>query len=259
MIATSQFKIVLTAEMEADESTPYFLKPDRNYFYDDETQLTVNTKGLLSTANATAEDRTADIINDLVQTIATAEGLRIGTNIPERLHPFYYSFHPSNLNEVNWVKRRLQEMNINFNVIASEAGQAMDPGKSAIQSAAANQKGIIFRPGKSYTIALSSAQLHLNTSKQFIMPDTNVALVLDYSRMPFVKKITNVGFTDGMLTDFHQTLPSPILGFVGIPKSIIQALIPIPFGSPAGSGTNAGTSSTAKSAANTSTATKAKP
>jgi hypothetical protein len=60
--------------------------------------------------------------------------------------------------------------------------------------------------------------------------------------MPFVKKVKDIGFSDGMLTEFHQKVPSPILGFLGIPKAILQAIVPIPAAPPSGGGSAAGTS-----------------
>jgi len=47
-------------------------------------------------------------------------------------------------------------------------------------------------------------------------------------RRAFVKKAKEIGFTNGMLTDFHQKVPSAIPGFLGIPKAALQAIVPIP-------------------------------
>jgi hypothetical protein len=58
--------------------------------------------------------------------------------------------------------------------------------------------------------------------------------------MAFVKKLKEIGFRDGMLTEFHEKVPSPILGFLGIPKAILQAVVPIP-GAPAGGGSASAT------------------
>jgi len=59
---------------------------------------------------------------------------------------------------------------------------------------------------------------------------------------PFVKKVWEVGFSDGMLTDFRQKRPSLILGFLGIPKAIVQAIVPIPRAQPSsGSASASGT------------------
>ena len=49
-------------------------------------------------------------------------------------------------------------------------------------------------------------------------------LVLDYSRVPFVKKTTNVAFVDGIPQDLAQKVPSPVVGFLAIPKGVLQAL-----------------------------------
>ena len=60
--------------------------------------------------------------------------------------------------------------------------------------------------------------------------------------MAFVKKVKEIGFTNGMLTDFHQKVPSPILGFLGIPKAVLQAIVPVPgTPGPSGSASSAGT------------------
>ena len=119
-------------------------------------------------------------------------------------------------------------------------------GKAAESFEPANlaAKGIVFRPGVPFTVRIAIDELHVSASRQFVMPDVNQIFVLDYSRMPFVRKVTQVGFTDGMLTDFHQTTPSPILGFVAIPKSILEALLPLPGSNPGGSAAKSGTTAT---------------
>ena len=67
------------------------------------------------------------------------------------------------------------------------------------------------------------------------MPDANRLYEIKYNRMAFVKKVKEIGFQDGMLVDFYQKLPSPILGFLGIPKAVLQAIVPIPGASAANS------------------------
>jgi hypothetical protein len=59
--------------------------------------------------------------------------------------------------------------------------------------------------------------------------------------MAFVKKVKEIGFTNQMLSDFHQKVPSPILGFLGIPKAIVEAIVPIPGAGSSGSGSTSGT------------------
>lgn len=247
-LSTKEFTIVITVEMEADQSSPrLFLKPDRNYFYDDETQLSVNAKGLLSTANATAEDKTAEIATDLAQIAETVLGYAAPIPPPPpKLRPFYYTFHPVYEDEVRTVKDNLRQLGIEFDVIGPKIALRGTSGKASLAGLESverfQQKGIIFRPGVPFTITLRTKQINLRATKQFVMPDPNSFLVLDYSRMPFVKKVSEIGFTDGMLSDFHQVTPSPVLGLISIPKSILQALVPLPFSNPAGNATKAGTS-----------------
>jgi hypothetical protein len=81
----------------------------------------------------------------------------------------------------------------------------------------------------------------IDSTQQFILPDPNRLYEIEYPRMAFVKKVKEIGFTNGMLTDFHQKVPSPILGFLGIPKAIVYAIVPIPGAAPTGSEAATGT------------------
>jgi hypothetical protein len=60
---TSQtFTIAISADIEADHTKRFYLKPDRNYFYDDSVHIATNPKQLLSSGTSTANDETAAII-----------------------------------------------------------------------------------------------------------------------------------------------------------------------------------------------------
>ena len=59
---------------------------------------------------------------------------------------------------------------------------------------------------------------------------------VEYPRMPLVKKVKNIGFTDGMLSDYNKKLPNPMLGFLGILKAIVESIVPAPRAAPSGSG-----------------------
>jgi hypothetical protein len=94
--------------------------------------------------------------------------------------------------------------------------------------------GVAFRPMKAWKVSLVSTIQKdsdippVDTHQIIILPDKYHTLVIAYDRMPFVAKTTNVGFTNGMLTEYSETVPSPILGALGLPKAILQALLPIP-------------------------------
>jgi hypothetical protein len=243
-ISGGALTITLISEVEPDESAgEYYVIPHANYFYEDEARLTVNAKHLLSTGNVTSEDKTAEIVGALASMAAEVKMVTgTPTPTPTPTPPFYFSFHPSNPKEVRSVKNALLNRNIYFDISYPEqtetGGKEMSLSRSLAQRL--GEEGLIFRPGIPYKVELrypndtnfdTSATL-INTTQQFILPDTNRLYEVQYNRMAFVKKVKEIGFTDGMLTDFHQKVPSPILGFLGIPKAILQAIVPVP-GAPA--------------------------
>jgi len=247
---TPELKITLTAEVESDESFgEYYVTPHANYMYDDEVQITVNGKRLLSAGKVTTQDRTVDIVAAVASLVTEVAKVRSF----EKPTPFYFSFHPSNPTEVNRVKGALSTRKIYFDV--TYPGQhTVSGGKNISVSASERQQlgqeGLIFRPGISYKVLLRCPNTDfdvsntlINTTQQFILPDTNRLYEMKYNRMAFVKKVKDIGFTDGMLSDYHQTVPSPILGFLGIPKAVVQAIVPIPGAAPSGSGSASGTTS----------------
>lgn len=97
----------------------------------------------------------------------------------------------------------------------------------------ARASGIVFRSVTPYRVRVKSrdnTSFYIRQSQLVFLPDTRPGheLILDYSRMPFVKKVTNITFVDGIPQDFSQTVPSPALGFLAIPKAILQAVFPLP-------------------------------
>jgi hypothetical protein len=248
--------ITLVSEVEADETAgQYYVSPRANYMYEDETRVTVNSKHLLSTGNVTTEDKTADIVGALASLAAQAVTLTGGPSpapsaTPTPTPPFYFSFHPSNSTEVGDVTTALANRGIYFAVTSKRqpAGSDSKGLQSVANAQRLGQGGLIFRSAVAYKVALrypnainfDTSSSIINTAQQFILPDPNRLYEVKYNRMAFVKKLKEIGFRDGMLTEFHEKVPSPILGFLGIPKAILQAVVPIP-GAPAGGGSASAT------------------
>ena len=262
--AGGQVTVSLTSEVEADERAGvYYVSPQANYLFEDEVQISAK-KHLLSTGKVTTEDKTVEIIG----TVAS-----IAANIPKNLfalppgqpspQPFTFSFHPHNACEVGKIAYQLQRRGITMKVTAEgvDVTRPCSPVHEILPEELASLKylaqvttkdgspGLLFRPGISYKVSLTYSQpgsglKAISASQQFILPDPTRLYVMRYDRMAFVKKVREVGFTDGMLTDYHQKVPSPILGFLGIPKAIVQAIVPIPAAPPpSGSGSASGTTS----------------
>ena len=268
-ISVTQLTISLSAEEEADTSAGiFYATPRSNDWYEDEVSLKVNKQHLLSTGNVTTEDKTVEIVGTLASIAARAAGIPGGpffqqgetpapTATPKPIkfsrQPFHFSFHPSIADEVQFVVDELQARGIDFSVkpVPMSDGKAVLLSDSQIRQL--GERGLVFRPAISYKVTIifngditpdtkDTGNLIKNT-QQFIMPDPTRLYSMEYPRMPFVKKVKNIGFTDGMLSDYNQKVPSPILGFLGIPKAIVEAVVPIPGGGSSGSASSSSTTS----------------
>jgi len=260
-ISGGDVTVNVTAEVEADEGAgAYYVHPRANYMYDDEVKVSVK-KHLLSTGNVTTEDKTADIIGAIASTAKTGWLLaRTASGEPTPPPAFTFSFHPSNASEVGFVVGELKRRGIILSVTANgetvtKRSAVHDPSDAELNDMKVRAElftkegspGLLFRPAAVYNISLVSSSKkslgqEIKVTQQFVLPDPTRLYVMRYDRMAFVKKVRQVGFTDGMLTDFDQKAPSPILGFLGIPKAILQALVPIPAVGPSGSASSSGMS-----------------
>ena len=252
-ISVSGWTVTVNGDVEPDPSLQEFAQPQRNYIYDDDYHLTVNSKHLLSTGNATAEDRTANVIGQIASLVTSVTGVPLlGARVAEppkkRNQPFYLSFHTDNCGEYKAAKEVL--VSRGFSLVLdprpcpAESKNPIRPPRLNVDGA----NGLVFRLAQPYQVSLTYTTLDgdstLKAGYRLLLPGLD-EYVLDYNRVPFVKKVTEIGFTDGMLTDYHENLPSPVLGVLGIPKSIVGAIVPLPSGiSSGGSGSTSAVGST---------------
>jgi len=349
------FVVTIAADIEADPKARYYLKPVRNYFYDDTIKLSVNAKHLLSTGNATAEDQTARIISTTASMAAQAAGVpgagleaaalilpekiavgkllreiedAVGDGIvsldaklqvsetalekledslplatlpkkkqedvravltamkvtqsnwftPRNLRHLLRLFEPEGFDsEIDTSKdpelfKRLQSALTQaapgttqprpFSVVLNPDGPVPDLDACGFKLRVTPQTqpeiktlkkvwegknndtayGIAFRTVRPYRVTVDSVPgtwFYIHESRLLLLPDTchDHTLVLDYSRLAFVKKTTNIAFVDGIPQELAQSAPSSALGFLAIPKGIIQAIVPASpgiIGSPSG-------------------------
>jgi hypothetical protein len=228
--------ITITAEAEADPGQMFYAVPRRNYIFDDDFQVTVNSKHLLSAGKSTANDRTADVIGAVASMIPAFAGVETkGRGAPPKLKSFLVSFRTDSENEYEAARKVLHDAGFGLAPLSTPA-----PANPEALSTGDQEQGLVFRLAEPYTVSMTypvDAAPALNYKHVFVLPGLQ-PYVLEYHRVAFVKKVQEVGFTDGMLTDYHENLPSPILGVLGIPKAIVGAIVPlVGGGSLGGSGT----------------------
>jgi hypothetical protein len=337
------FVVTIAADIEADPTARYLLTPDRNYLYNDEINIGVNGKQLLSTGEATAEDQTAQIIstiaqvaaqipfvakeavnvpnleeppetvNKLLLTVQSAikarivsldttlpsaalfglpgaaggfsrerenEGKRYVDELSQRnfvslrsILRLLHMFPPEQ--RIDWTKAPQlwgqlkiiltakpappkppvkprpfniiidpeykksvdvtdMEGNIFLKICITEELQPNLQLKTIWEAQRQDRRlahGIIFRPLRAYHVTVKSigTYFEIDEHREILLPDCREEheLLLDYSRLAFVKKTTKIAFVDGTPQKLGQTVPSPVLGFLAIPKGIIQAMVPL--------------------------------
>lgn len=237
-----QYTIAITAVIEPDPSHLYYLKRNGNYLDDDNITISVNANHLLSTSTATSTDETANIVG---QVVSLAESFREGPPLTSPTGtaeptPFEVTFDPLNQGEVDNARSVIQNSNLTLERIKiSDANPHTLFAKDG-QAPGTNGEGVAFRLPRVFTIKIDNlawkAKYQLSAAQNVVLPDKTSEYLLDTSRMPFVIKATQLAFNNGMLTSFSQSVPSPILGALAIPKNIIQAVI-IPTGGAPAQGT----------------------
>jgi hypothetical protein len=120
-----------------------------------------------------------------------------------------------------------------FRTLFSISVKPMDSGVGISGDAClsgANQ-GIIVRVPARYEVTVEATPDggETITQKQIILlPDPDHDYVLPISRVPLVATSTQVTLSGGMVQSLHVTAPSLAAGIVGIPKTILGMLAPIP-------------------------------
>ena len=142
------------------------------------------------------------------------------------------------------VTRQIRDCGFRLNLRPKDQRQFLDKVSPFTSADDPQVNGVLFRAVRAYEVDISSVvpSIAVDANISVMLPDTESEYVIDYSRMAFVQKTTNVGFADGMMQDFSQTVPSPINGFLQIPKAILQAILPVP-SSKTGGGSSATSSS----------------
>jgi len=84
-------------------------------------------------------------------------------------------------------------------------------------------KETFFKPEDSY-----STPHYAESSFTVLLPDEQHNYFLPISRRPFVTTSTKIILANGMIESYQQSRPSMVAGIVGIPRTILSALVPIP-------------------------------
>jgi hypothetical protein len=249
--------------IEADTSSRWRLTRKVNHLFEDTVLLDVDpATGLLKTVNGTSEDKSAEIVATALQAAAKAmtfgAGAPVSTTVALAAAPkpctkalkFTAPFHfKIPVEEVRHQKNAYcQYFEITGPAPAPSPSPAASPpvarftvkvsrvdeptsakGKQIGEKIDNNVivDGIVARAPAPYLMTIEKADPNLLGEQTLFLPDPDRIYYVPLDRMPFVKNETKIALVNGVVQSVSVTRPSIILGIVSVPKTILQALIPL--------------------------------
>jgi hypothetical protein len=222
----------------------------------DEVGIIRNPEGLLQRVYTRAEDKSVDIAKTLVDTsfLLTGAALREGVGITQpsaivgdyEFDPFEpveaarinaalrqfgycvfvegYSF-PFGLSPQSWCE---QPRVISVHVARADVAEPLP-------AAEMSRRGVLYRPNVTRTLTVlrkanptGRGPWLLAMTRQIEVPNGAPAFVAEVNRSLFVDRVTDLEFSDGVLTNISVKKPSEIAAFVEIPLAIANAVAALP-------------------------------
>ena len=241
-----------------DKSPRFILRTDSSALYDDDITIAVDPNGLLQTVNISTTDKTVSSIAGLAAVAGNAftfgvglapAGLKEGKKrikkegkeAPPLPSSFHGDFDPD---EINPIIPKLQPpaidvsavFTLKFTSLGTTPTQRTDistdayPLRGLVEASSEKNisiHGIVLRTPVPYKIDITVNNT-VTQSAVLMLPDVNQNYVLPINRRCLVQDKTNITLKDGMIQSIQQVRPSMVAGVVGIPKTILEALAPIP-------------------------------
>jgi hypothetical protein len=286
---TNAFAFTISPLIQPENDVPHWVRRKSNPFFDDTITITVNSKGLLQTANAVSQDQTTAIAAALISAAGSALTFGAGLNPSLAAEKKAKPPSPPNADDIlpsafqvllkprdsttlsPWLeipngdgKRRIAVL-YQIHVTSYANTSRMSPRRSR---ADAPYDGIIVRLNNPYKVTVKQIAMARrplakkdDTEKKdstsaspspspspptepdewksfgiqgpgketvVLVPDAEHSYVLPLARTPTVKNETDVALVDGTVQTLAMTRPSIGLGIASVPKTILDALAPIP-------------------------------
>lgn len=255
---------VLPTTMVADRAQPLCLDYLASPTSDDIVTVSRGEKGLLDKITSNVYDKTPEIADKLIQTaqqIAIAAG-RSQTTTDAQIHDkLDLQFDPFVWEEMITAKTALRRFGYCLYVedhsfpvhgLSAAAVQAaaerwcsasVPPRHRDSGEAFANlpvppevmSYGILYRPNIAHKIVIMRKRdpsgrdrWTLHQTKRVEMPNASPILAIGVERAAFARRITEISFRDGVLTDVTINKGSELERFAGIPLSVARAIVDIP-------------------------------
>jgi hypothetical protein len=207
-----------------DESELLLLNYNQSALSNDSLTIQLTAEGLLKKVETTVEDKSGEVIVKLAEVgkeVAKAAMYvsSVGES-PSVIRDFIIS--PSDFSKINTEILNIMPEKFQVDLRPIVPLSSSDKGgKDKISL------GVCFRPLIPYRLTFREGNTVIE-ERVLLLPDGAPKICMPIERSAFVKKVTNLTFEKGILTEIHIEKPSEALGFMDIPVSIAKAIASVP-------------------------------
>jgi hypothetical protein len=223
-------EVKIYTDLVPDPDQFYLLHYKANPASDDQVNITLNQHGLLQEIDVTTEDKSGEIIVKLAELVKEALKVTFGlppTAMREKAPPIVRYreavFDPRDLLNQYRTLDSHQGQEITLTLKDPRNGVAANHGPQT-------QRGIYYRPLMPYTLEITQkiGGVENVTQKIVYLPNFAPIIALDVTGAAFVKKVTKLTFTDGILSKVAITKPSQLEAAILIPYNIVKSIAQLP-------------------------------
>jgi len=241
-VVTETFKVGKLI-FASDERHTYSLHHIKNVLFDDHVIFKTTASGLLDEVSVTTTDRTRDIVKkilELVEGVAklSAASVVLGEKEKKAGDPLFNlvaTIDPTNQSDINRVNERLKRLGENKlslrmrRIVPTWASGKYQANQEQTAKCMAE---ICYRIAVPYVLEMMkvhpTGQKAAVVSEMVVVPDPYVIASIKVRRGMFVKKVTKLDFSNGILVGTDINYPSELKGFIDIPVDIVNTLVALP-------------------------------
>ena len=227
--AAGFFAVSITPSLVPDRDHQYFIKWRPNGLSEDTiTNLDVDSDGLLTSINYSAEDKTGTVVTDLVSSginVFKAAGTLRSAAISEKRAPFKYTFDPLNGSETAQVTAELRRLHkIDLRIIPT---RPLGSDKNIVVAGnrpALDDRGVFYHPPTTLEIRCRDLREPSLARAVVTIPDLGRIATFRLARSFLTKRETNLTFVRGVPTKLYFKQPSVVQGATGLLSNVTKVI-----------------------------------
>ena len=247
-----QRKVKLTlGEHIPDMERHFVASPKHQIWRDDTSKLEVSDKGLLSSANVKATDRSLDILTEIIGATSLADNPYGIKSTDERtyqtcedLRPFQHTFDPMAADSESDIdtllgSSGLSDLKIEIDTAGAtvkpvcKTGNANPNDDSCLPLAETGKpiKGLVYRSPAPVVLTLTNTAGDTErpiASTMVMLPQAGPTGFIPLEARAFVTTIDDVEFSNGSVKSWNIERPSELLEVVRLPVRIAKLLVSVP-------------------------------